>query len=154
MVLVIKQPPPDRPHRDKRRRQNPATSSTLPPLIPALPKPSSQSSQPPQHQTRSESDPSQPPPANAAATDAERRAFLPQDLAATSEQQANGPTHSSPPRPPSGIPGIINGMDGTVDRNPSINREAGAAGEAVSAGPTITEDANGERQIISPGNQG
>ena len=33
--------------------------------------------------------------------------------------------------------------------NPPVNRLAGAAGEALSAGPTVKEDANGDRRVVS-----
>jgi hypothetical protein len=35
-------------------------------------------------------------------------------------------------------------------RDAPMNRSAGVTGEALTAGPTITEGANGDRRIVSP----
>ena len=40
----------------------------------------------------------------------------------------------------------------TDRREQGLNREAGAMGEPLSAGPTIREDVNGERKIVSAEN--
>lgn len=71
------------------------------------------------------------------------------------------PPQSSPYGAPVGVPGAadrqMNGsgaVDSTNERPPShetpINRGAGATGEALSAGPAITELSNGDRRVASP----
>ena len=102
-------------------------------------------------------------PANAV-DDAGRYIYLPPHDLAALHQQHQGPTsippqphpHGSPYGAPVGVPGAsdrrMNGMnlDGAADeeREAPVNREAGAAGEALSAGPTIVENANGERMVV------
>lgn len=64
--------------------------------------------------------------------------------------------HGSPYGAPVGVPGTgrthVNGMDldDAADRKRElpVNRESDSTGEALSAGPTIREDLNGERRIL------
>lgn len=59
--------------------------------------------------------------------------------------------HGSPYGAPVGVPGAatmhVNGVDDRVEQA-GINRGEGVAGEAFSAGPTMREDANGDRKIV------
>lgn len=100
-------------------------------------------------------------PANA--TDADGRYIYvpPQEL----QQRQAPPSYPAHPPPQQGSPyeartSIPGGSDRQTnganlndpderERDAPINRAAGAAGEALSAGPSIQEDSNGERKIIS-----
>ena len=99
-------------------------------------------------------------PANA--TDADGRYIYSAEIAA--QQGHLPPIYAAPPLPhgspygaPVGVPGAAprqtNGMDhdGVDDRerDAPVSRGSGTTGEALSAGPVIKEDANGDRKIIS-----
>lgn len=43
----------------------------------------------------------------------------------------------------------LDGVD-ERERDAPFSREAGATGEALSTGPAVREDANGERRLVSP----
>lgn len=144
-------PPPDRPHRDKRRRQQPA-SSTGPPTSTfqataytpsgpgtsepvggaTTPMPSVHGNQMVHEDARyGQVDPSQQLPSQPAA--------LP---------------HGSPyDPPPTGVPsgpplGAVNGGSYEDRDGRPVSRQAAATGEPIGAGPTVVEE-NGERKILS-----
>ena len=68
------------------------------------------------------------------------------------------PPQGSPYGAPVGIPGAadrqLNGSgqlhSPSIPRETPVNRTAGVTGEALSAGPAIIEQANGERKVLSP----
>ena len=176
------QPPPDRPHRDKRRRPQhiqPAVPIPPPPARslhahqrPVLPSTSTHSSY------QDVSTPLVPGPgginvpANARDPSGNYIYLPPHELTALQQQiplpappsypsQPPLPYQGSPTGAPVGIPGAaerqVNGSvnaDGAADdvepaQEPPLNRRAGATGQALSAGPTIQEDSNGDRRIVS-----
>ncbi|KAF2164666.1 hypothetical protein M409DRAFT_67780 [Zasmidium cellare ATCC 36951] len=143
-------PPPDRPHRDKRRRQQPAPStgpSTSTFQATAYTPSGQRTSEPGAgattpmapagHQNAHEDaryghvDPSQ---------------QLPSQPAALPHGSPYGPPPTGVPSGPP--PGAMNGGSYEDRDERPISRQAGAAGEPVGAGPTIVEE-NGERKIAS-----
>jgi len=162
-MLTREQPPPDRPHRDKRKRldqsiqrtqrlssgQNNHTAAfAAPPAAQQLPSQSEHEAS--NDQARSEAATISPypfaqPPAHQD-TQARRQTplFYPPDI-------RNAPPPNSSPYE-SARPSSQPHTDGlnpptSYDRDISVNRTSGATGEALSAGPTMHEDANGERRI-------
>lgn len=158
-------PPADRPSRDKRRRPAPTHPSTQGPSA------SSHA-----HQAMPYV-PSQPDPAavpimlgpggsyvSASGRDENARyRYVPPQGLVPLQQHIQPPSNFSyqPPqqsgraRAPVGLPSgpdrRVNGMslDGTADPEAIISREAGAVGEALSAGHTTMQDVNGERRVVS-----
>ena len=60
--------------------------------------------------------------------------------------------HSSPYGAPVGVPGAAERQMNGGGPSPSINREAGAMGEPLIAGPAAVEHLNGDRRITSSSN--
>ncbi|EMC98895.1 hypothetical protein BAUCODRAFT_31170 [Baudoinia panamericana UAMH 10762] len=170
-------PPLDRPHRDKRRRHHaPSGGSIVPPQQPvpiaAYPGPASA---PPLQPRLLPLDPSaaagSPPlvpgpggvmvPANAVNQDGQY-IYLPSTDHPLQHPAALPPPplghlpsqHESPYGPPTGVPTTARAhLNGTSteehEPQPNINRSEAATGEALTAGPTIREEASGERRIVA-----
>ncbi|KAK5127907.1 hypothetical protein LTR85_005024 [Meristemomyces frigidus] len=162
-------PPPDRPHRDKRRRHG-MPSGAPESIQPAHPTHASPygPAQTPQLQ-RGPSDPAANPPmvqgpggfpirANALTADGQY-IYVPAEHPHTQTPAYPMPQaplpHGSPYGPPIGVPGAathmngMGGMDGADDADqPNINRSEGVTGEALSAGPRNREGTNGDRVIL------
>ena len=159
-------PPPDRPHRDKRRRLDPALSMQRPPSgLPSQPaqyQPLPPATRVPSQVERDGLPPAHPPqPLNSSASPVDAYARPPSQA----HHQHHPPPNQHAPSYPQSSPYHVRGSmssapDGQVNgANPDafderashtrVSQSAGTAGEALSAGPAIREDANGERRIVS-----
>ncbi|KAK5130129.1 hypothetical protein LTR08_002469 [Meristemomyces frigidus] len=171
------QPPPDRPHRDRRRTQG-MPSGGLDSVQPShLPQQSPYGPQQPAQFDRRASDMAAAAPmvtgpggypvrANAMVADGQY-IYVPHSEHPTLRQSQSGqaPGYPMPPAPlphgspygaPVGVPGAathmngMHGMDGADDRHdhPNINRSESGAGEVVSGGPAMRQNGTSDRRIL------
>ena len=157
--LTRRQPPLERPHRDKRRRTNEERPDAGPPitmLAPPLSRghlqqqhiSSYQQQVPVQEDERNMAAPPQPPYGSVYPS--------PQhSTARPTSSYANHATHESPYRAPVGMPGAtashINDLDDVENGhgNSSIDRSDHVTVQALDVGPRIREDRPGQRRIMA-----
>lgn len=148
-------PPPDRPHRDKRRRPNHVSShahSTLPTSQPSFAAaPTSRNSDP--HAaagTPLATAPGGQPGAANTVTEDSRYTFVDNSGLPPSQPSvlSQGSPYGLPPGGPGKTPSHSNGLNGVDEREGvAISRQSGAVGEAMGVGPAIVEE-NGERKVL------
>ncbi|KAK3676248.1 hypothetical protein LTR78_003998 [Recurvomyces mirabilis] len=164
---VLATPPLERPHRDKRRQTNEERPMSGGGVVPILqPHPSSLGHAHAQHVSPYAQ---QIPPTQRAPSDPQNLGALnpsygstyspPHQPTARPTSSYGHPSHESPYRAPVGMPGAtvstqINNIDGTTEEAApsSFDRAESVTGQALTAGPRIRADRNGERRAVAEDN--
>lgn len=141
-------PPPDRPYRDKRRRQQSATHGSTAPPANTFHSGGGDGGSAPLHPGSN----GQMVASNAVNDDGRYTWVEPSGATAPSTAPGLAPAlpHGSPyAPPPTGMPSGVNGTNGENERDGrTINRAAGTTGEPTGVGPTSVEE-NGVRKVTS-----
>ncbi|KAK4561808.1 hypothetical protein LTR86_004487 [Recurvomyces mirabilis] len=164
LIGFLRQPPLERPHRDKRRRTNedrPMSGGGAAPML--APHPSSlghahahaQHVSPYAPQLPTQRTLSDPQNLGASNPPYDSAYSPPQQPSARPTSSYGRPSHESPYRAPVGMPGATTSHLNSVDdasEEPgpsSFSRAEHATGQALIAGPRVTTDRNGERRVVT-----